>query len=231
MTSRVTGIRNGNAKSAGLTRARMLYDNFSMKPSRPAAHRLLVSLGLVGFATHAALGAPEGGKPADTLHTFTRHQLTDQFWGEGAAFGDFNKDGKMDVVSGPFWYEGPSFKERHAFMPADRVSKSKRFADGAPVEFPGFKGGLGNENEYSANFIAYTHDLNRDGWTDILILGFPGENSWWFENPGKGSHAMWKQHIALDVTDNESPHFVDITGDGRPEIVCASKGYYGYVRP
>ena len=33
-----------------------------------------------------------------TLHTFKKVQLSDQFWSEGANFGDFNNDGVMDVV-------------------------------------------------------------------------------------------------------------------------------------
>jgi hypothetical protein len=41
-----------------------------------------------------------------TPHTFKKHQLSDQFWSEGANFGDFNKDGKGDVVSGPYWWKG-----------------------------------------------------------------------------------------------------------------------------
>jgi hypothetical protein len=137
----------------------------------------------------------------------------------------------MDVVAGPFWYEGPDFKVRHEFMAADKVSKSTK--NGAEVTFPGYKGALGSENEYSANFFAFTSDINGDGWADILILGFPGENSWWFENPGKGVAGVtkWKQHVALDVTDNESPTFTDINGDGKPEIVCSSKGHYGYASP
>lgn len=166
---------------------------------------------------------------AETLHYFEKQELSNEFWSEGASFGDINKDGKQDVVAGPFWYEGPSFKQRHAFMPDDKVSTSKK--DGKEVTFRGFKGALGSENEYSANFFSFTYDFNKDGWTDILILGFPGENSWWFENPGKdlskGGH--WKRHVALEVTDNESPHFTDITGDGKPEIVCSSKGFYGYA--
>ena len=54
------------------------------------------------------------------------------------------------------------------------------------------------------------------------MLGFPGAESWWFENP-QGKDGPWAQHVALDVTDNESPTFLDLTGDGRPEIVCMSK--------
>ena len=41
------------------------------------------------------------------VHTFKRQQLTDKFWSEGATFGDLNRDGKPDIISGPYWYEGP----------------------------------------------------------------------------------------------------------------------------
>jgi hypothetical protein len=157
---------------------------------------------------------------------WTKKQLTNHFWAEGANFGDFNKDGKMDVVYGPHWYEGPDFTKRHTYADDSKTSKIKK-ADGTEETIPGFKGELANTNEYSENFFAYSHDINADGWTDIVILGFPGKQSWWFENP-KGGDGKWKQNVAIDVTDNESPHFIDITGDGQPEIVCSSKGFLGY---
>ena len=158
---------------------------------------------------------------------FTKIQLTPHFWGEGASFGDFNKDGKMDIVSGPYWYEGPDFTKRHAYTDDSKTSEIKK-ADGTTEKIPGFKGALSNENEYSKNFLAFTEDINGDGWTDIVILGFPGEQSWWYENP-KGAEGPWKQHVALDVTDGESPAFVDINGDGHREIVCMSGGFIGYA--
>jgi hypothetical protein len=171
------------------------------------------------------------------VHSFKRNQLTDQFWAEGASFGDFNHDGKNDVVSGPFWYEGPDFKKRHEYRPPPTTSPSnspapfkKKQADGTEVEVPGFEGALGTKNAYANNFFAFTHDLNGDGWTDIVIMGFPGAETFWYENP-KGKDGHWTQHLALDVTDNESPTFADLTGDGKPELVCSSKGSYGYAEP
>ena len=158
---------------------------------------------------------------------FQRTQVTDQFWAEGANFGDFNKDGKNDIVYGPYWWEGPEFTKRHTYADDSKTSKIKK-ADGTEATIAGYKGALSTENEYSKNFFAFAHDFNADGWSDILILGFPGEASWWFENP-QGKDGKWKQHTALDVTDNESPHFTDITGDGKPEIVCSSKGFWGYA--
>lgn len=189
---------------------------------------VMAALGAAGILTTAWAAPKPAGHGGWVLHEFTKQQLTGEFWSEGAAFGDFNKDGKMDVVSGPFWYEGPGFTVRHEFAPATRRSKSTK--NGQPVEFAGFKGALGNENEYSDNFFAFTDDIDGDGWTDILILGFPGAESWWFENP-KGAGGHWKRHVALAVTDNESPTYTDITGDGRPEIVCSSNGRYGWASP
>lgn len=164
-----------------------------------------------------------------SLRTFKKIQLSDQFWGEGAHFGDFNHDGKQDVVSGPYWYEGPDFKARHEYAPATQSFQLK-VGPMTSVTVPGFEGGLGKNNSYSENFFAFTYDFNGDGWTDILILGFPGKESWWFENPKNGT-GHWARHTVFEVTDNESPTFVDITGDGKPELVCNSGGYFGYASP
>ena len=163
----------------------------------------------------------------DPVHTFKKVRLTDQFWAEGANFGDFNHDGKMDVVAGPFWYEGPEFKKRHEFYPANASFKGKG-KDGAEEAVPGFEGGLGVKNAYSDNFFAFTYDFNQDGWTDILVYGFPGKEAAWYENP-KGREGHWQRHVIFGVVDNESPGFTDINGDGKPEIVCCSGGFLGYA--
>jgi hypothetical protein len=169
-----------------------------------------------------------------TLHTFRKLQLTDQFWAEGANYGDFNRDGKMDVVYGPYWWEGPDFKTRHEYRPATKTFKRKQ-ADGAEETIPGWEGALGNKNDYSDNFITFTCDFNRDGWDDILILGLPGTEARLYENPqGKkteGGSAHWPLHKVFDVVDNESPMFGDLTGDGKPEIICNTDGFLGYIAP
>ena len=36
-----------------------------------------------------------------TLTTFKKQQLEKHYWSEGAIFGDLNKDGKPDAISGP----------------------------------------------------------------------------------------------------------------------------------
>jgi hypothetical protein len=166
---------------------------------------------------------------AEELHVFKKVQLHDQFWSEGANFGDLNRDGKKDFIAGPWWWEGPDFKTRHEYYPAKTTFQLK-LGPMTTVEVPGFEGTLGNKNTYSDNFFAWAVDFNGDGWNDILIVGFPGKDTSWFQNPKSGD-GQWIRHKIFEQTDNESPTWVDLTGDGRPELVCITKGRYGYASP
>jgi len=166
------------------------------------------------------------GAAADDVK-FKKIQLHDQFWSEGATFGDLNNDGVNDIIAGPWWWEGPDFKKRHEYYPANKTFDLK-LGPMTSVKVPGFDGGLGKNNTYSDNFFAFVYDFNKDGWNDILIIGFPGQDTSWFENP-KGKEGNWTRHKIFEQTDNESPTFTDINGDGKPDLVCITKGQYGYA--
>src|SRR5436190_7393838 len=207
----------------------------SIRLDRPGqcCHRLSMNRFPVALAALLSASLVVSAKDY-VLHSFKQIQLSDKFWCEGANFGDFNHDAKMDIVSGPYWYEGPEFKKRHEYYPAMQTFKKKN-ADGQETTIEGFEGALGKKNTYSDNFFAFTYDFNKDGWDDILIYGFPGEDASWYENP-KGKAAAdgtehWVRHKVFDVVDNESPTFGDLTGDGKPEIIFHSKGYLGYAGP
>jgi len=146
-----------------------------------------------------------GGEKGAVAPAYKKIRLSDKFQAEGACHGDFNRDGKPDVVSGPYWYAGPDFKKRHEVRP--------------PREF--------DPKNYSDNFLTYTGDFNGDGWTDILYVPWPGKDASWFENPaGKDRH--WKEHPALKNVGNESPVWGDVNGDGRPDLVFNIDGFLGY---
>ncbi len=195
--------------------------------------RLIILL-LAGFlipSSGYSAARKKGGKKGATnysVHTFKKSKLTDKFWAEGAHYGDFNQDGKMDVVVGPFWYAGPSFKERNEYYPATNSFKIKG-DDGKEKTIEGFTGELSGKNGYSNNFLTYTYDFNGDGWMDILVFGWPGKETIWYENPRNKGKGLWQAHVVWDETDNESPQLLDVTGDGKPELLCHARGFLGYV--
>jgi hypothetical protein len=134
---------------------------------------------------------------------FKKFTLTEEFVAEGAHFADFDHDGDNDICSGRFIWKGPDFKERVSFAP----KFEKEPYDPA-------KG-------YSDFFLTYTYDFNGDGWSDIMAYSWPGKETWVFENP-QNKKAEWTRHTIFDITDGESPDFLDVNGDGKPEILAHS---------
>lgn len=145
------------------------------------------------------------------VHKFERQELTNEYLSEGANFGDLNNDGKPDVMHGPFWWEGPEFTKRHEIY--------------APVPQ--------NRKGYSNNFFTWVYDFTGDGWNDLVSVGLPGSPAMLYINPGKekiGDAAThWVTQKVLDGIGNESPQFVNLVGDERPELVCNHLGRLGYA--
>jgi hypothetical protein len=127
---------------------------------------------------------------------FVKTVLDPVFRSEGVAVGDINRDGKPDIVAGYVWYEAPDWK-MHTLL------------DKAPQYDP-----VG----YSNSFCTFVDDLNGDGWLDVLVVDFPGTPTWWFENP-RGQAGPWKKWTLTPVTNNESPQYLDLDGDGRRELL------------
>ena len=163
----------------------------------------------LSFALAACLAGALAASAADyTLHSFKKTTVTKEFLCEGANFGDFNHDGKMDLEAGPYWFEGPDFTKRHEFAP--------------PAAKPYDPKG------YSDYFLSFVYDFNNDGWPDILVYSWPGKETAWYENP-KNKDGHWLRHVIFAVTDNESPQLGDMNGDGKPELICHTDGYLGYA--
>lgn len=147
---------------------------------------------------------PSGPTP---VH-FKRTQVDAAFRSEGVAVADFNNDGKLDLATGTMLYLGPDWKPQPML--------------GAPKEY--------KQEGYSQEFYCFAEDINKDGWLDLIVIGFPGQQTRWLENPGKAGGA-WKEHLAIAKTGNESPDWVDIDKDGRKELVFISDKGMGFAQP
>lgn len=147
---------------------------------------------------------------ADEDNNWVRIQLDDRFRSEGVSAADFNNDGAIDVAAGDVLYLAPT-------DPSDRLDPAKwtRRDIREPGEFVAGKG-------YSNSFANTAWDMNQDGLTDHIIIGFPGDPFHWYENPGD-SEQLWKEHVIWSSACNESPEFEDLNGDGTPEIVVGSQ--------
>lgn len=140
------------------------------------------------------------------LFDFERQRLSETYFAEGANCGDINRDGNPDVVCGPYWYAGPDFATAHEiYLPKPQ-----------PLE------------SYADNFFNWVHDFNNDGWNDVLVVGLPRRPAFVFENP-RGANGHWPRHLVFDSVGNESPHFGQLIGDDRPELLCTFAGRFGWA--
>ena len=166
---------------------------------------LLIELLVLTFAA----GMTTGDEP-ESPPTFRKQTLTSKYFCDGVAIGDINTDGHQDVIAGPYWYEGPDFKESHAFY--------------SPIE-------LAPEPSPSNSMFSFVYDFNTDGRPDILVLGRVHKHeAKWYENPGTGM-GLWKSHFVFERIRGESPTLVDIDDDDRPELICHWNGCWGWVEP
>jgi hypothetical protein len=167
-------------------------------PSFPRIAAVLALIALHSVSLHAA----------DVV--FEKHVLTDKYYADGICFGDFNRDGIMDIVAGPYWYEGPDFTRKHEIYPAK--------------EFP-------TKPSPTDAMFSYVYDFNGDGWPDVLILGRVHLNeAYWYENPGN-TGGPWKKHFVFERVKGESPPFLDVDGDGKPELVALWEDQWGLIQP
>jgi hypothetical protein len=106
-----------------------------------------------------------------------------------SAIADINGDGKIDIVSGEYWYEGPQWTQH-------------RFRD------------LPFMDSYIDNFSDLPVDVDLDGNADIVSCSYFSRRLGWWKNPGWGE-GTWKEQSIQEGFPIEFAFLVDLDNDGK----------------
>ena len=155
----------------------------------------IVPAAVLGFSALIGISFPaEAGQPP----TWKKTVVEAKFRSEGVGVADVNKDGKNDILNGDFWYEAPTWTKHEIRKPGD-------FGDGL--------------HSYSKCMAVWTDDINKDGWLDQIVVGFPGDAAIWYENPKNDGSGHWKAHEIWHSACNETPIYADLFGTGQRVLV------------
>jgi 3-keto-disaccharide hydrolase/FG-GAP-like repeat len=140
---------------------------------------------------------------------FQMQHLMPYYYSFSAAAADVNRDGNLDVISGPFVFYGPDFTEAREFYAAQTSNPSTSF---------------------SSNWVAFAGDFTGDGWPDVLLAST--DNTRLYVNP-KGEARRWDMHANVIPPGNvgEISTMKDVNGDGQPDLVYASGGAVRWATP
>lgn len=137
---------------------------------------------------------------------FTVQRINDMFYSWAAAAADFDRDGQMDIVAGPYIYFGPDFTRSREIFPATTLNPSRMFPE--------------------IN-CQYAFDVNGDGWPDILT-GPPRATL--YLNP-KGEPRRWDKFVVIPQIQSEVTVLKDIDGSGVPALVYCADGTLRFAKP
>ncbi|MEM7785740.1 MAG: VCBS repeat-containing protein, partial [Planctomycetota bacterium] len=121
---------------------------------------------------------------------------------EGIDIADINQDGLPDVVAGRFWFQAPDFAVR-------------------PLR------NIDDWNGYIQSNGDFCHDVDGDGWIDVIAGSFLPTEVYWYRNPGAAKlkqGVLWEKKLLVDTQlgQNEASFLRDLDGDGEVEWISNS---------
>ncbi|QHS51072.1 VCBS repeat-containing protein [Edaphobacter sp. 12200R-103] len=150
-------------------------------------------------------------EPEKVSSRFRKQRLSDFYYSWTEAAADFNRDGKLDIVSGPYIYYGPDYMTSSEFYMAQASNPTTEFASDGTLQFAA--------------------DFTGDGWPDVLSVQYGGgPGAQLYVNPGK-EHRRWDKYVVVKTNQSEIAVLRDVDGDGKPELVYAGEGTVRYAKP
>lgn len=133
-------------------------------------------------------------RPADIPF---QKQTIDLGASETSAVADVNGDGKLDIISGEYWYEAPEWTPH-------------KFRD------------LPYSNGYVDNFSDLPLDVDGDGHVDIVSCSWFRKTLNWWKNTG--TRGMWPEHVIEPGFSIEFAFLVDLDNDGKAREILPEFG-------
>ncbi len=88
--------------------------------------------------------------PEQLSSHFSIRRLNEFYYSWSAAVADINRDGKPDVIAGPYYYTGPDFTEAHEIYEPVPYNPA--------LDYP------------QNNMVSLAYDFTGDGWPDLLVM-------------------------------------------------------------
>lgn len=134
-----------------------------------------------------------GGSAAEV--TWKMHTINARAEFTACAAFDVDHDGDLDIYSGGWWYEAPTWKQ-HKVRDVEVIR--------------------GRFDDYSNQPM----DCNSDGWTDIISINYRSRTIYWIEHPGKNLGKQdWTAHVIDTPGSSETGRLHDLDGDGDLDIL------------